>query len=52
MGGGGGAGEMVRLEGDYSRSYAVPAPADQEASHLNYSFHIISGGGGGGGGKG
>ena len=32
--GGGG----VRWEGDPSRSYAVSAPADQDASQLYYSF--------------
>ena len=35
--------------GDPSRSYAVSAPADQDASQLYYSFRITSGGGGGGG---
>ena len=39
-GGGGG--------GDPSRSYAVSAPADRDASQLCYSYRIIKGGGGGG----
>ena len=38
-GGGGG--------GDPSRSYAVSAPADRDASQLDYSYRIIKGGGGG-----
>ena len=37
---------------DPSRSYAVSAPADQDASQLYYSFCITSGGGAGGGGGG
>ena len=41
----GGGGEGVRWEGDPSRSYAVSAPADQDASQLYYSFCIIWGGG-------
>ena len=41
-GGGGG--------GDPSRSYAVSAPADRDASQLYYSYRIIKRGGGGGGG--
>ena len=39
--GGGGGG------GDPSRSYAVSAPADRDASQLDYSYRIIKGGGGG-----
>ena len=35
--------------GDPSRSYAVSAPADRDASQLCYSYRIIKGGGGGGG---
>ena len=40
--------------GDPSRSYAVSAPADRDASQLYYSYRIIKGGGveGGGGGGG
>ena len=38
--------------GDPSRSYAVSAPADRDASQLCYSYRIIKGGGGGGGGGG
>ena len=38
--------------GDPSRSYAVSAPADRDASRLYYSYRIIKGGGGGGGGGG
>ena len=34
--------------GDPSRSYAVSAPADRDASQLYYSYRIIKGGGGGG----
>ena len=34
--------------GDPSRSYAVSAPADRDASPLCYSYRIIKGGGGGG----
>ena len=34
--------------GDPSRSYAVSAPADRDASQLCYSYRIIKGGGGGG----
>ena len=34
--------------GGLSRSYAVSAPADQDASQLYYSYRIIKGGGGGG----
>ena len=55
MGGGPGTGERVRWgvwEGVPSRSYAVSAPADQDASQLYYSYRIIKGGGGGGGGGG
>ena len=33
--------------GDPSRSYAVSAPADRDASQLDYSYRIIKGGGGG-----
>ena len=44
--GGGGGG------GDPSRSYAVSAPADRDASQLYYSYRIIKGGGGAGGGGG
>ena len=44
---GGGAGERVRWVGDPSRSYVVSAPADQDASQLYYSYHIMAGGGGG-----
>ena len=33
-------------EGDPSRSYAVSAPADRDASRLYYSYRIIKGGGG------
>ena len=44
-----GAWERVWLEGVISRSYAVSAPADQDASQLNYSCRILGGGGGGGG---
>ena len=40
--GGGGGG------GDPSRSYAVSAPADRDASQLYYSYRIIKGGSGGG----
>ena len=36
--GGGGGGE-----GDPSRSYAVSAPADRDASQLYYSYRIIRG---------
>ena len=36
--------------GGLSRSYAVSAPVDQDASQLYYSCCIISGVGGGGGG--
>ena len=43
---GGGAGERVRWVGDPSRSYVVSAPADQDASQLYYSYHIMAGGGG------
>ena len=43
-GGRGGGG----VEREISRSYAVSAPADQDASQLYYSYHIIRGGGGGG----
>ena len=32
--------------GDPSRSYAVSAPADRDASQLDYSYRIIKGGGG------
>ena len=32
--------------GDPSRSYAVSAPADRDASQLYYSYRIIKGGGG------
>ena len=39
-GGGGGGG------GYPSRSYAVSAPADRDASQLYYSYRIIKGGGG------
>ena len=45
---------MGGREGDPSRSYVVSAPADRDASQLNYSFRIIIGGGGelgGGGGR-
>ena len=42
-GGGGGAGERERWEGDPSRSYAVSAPADQDASQQYYSFSITGG---------
>ena len=31
--------------GDPSRSYAVSAPADRDASQLDYSYRIIKGGG-------
>ena len=41
----GGVGERERWEGEPSRSYAVSAPADQDASQLYYSFRIIRGGG-------
>ena len=34
--------EMVRWEGEPSRTYAVSAPADQDASQLYYSYRIIS----------
>ena len=37
----------MRWEGDHSRSYAVSAPADQDASQLYYSYRIIKRGGGG-----
>ena len=37
---------------DPSRSYAVSAPADRDASQLYYSYRIIKRGGGGGGGWG
>ena len=40
VGGGGGGG------GDHSRSHAVSAPADRDASQLDYSYRIIKGGGG------
>ena len=33
--------------GYHSRSYAVSAPADRDASQLYYSYRIIKGGGGG-----
>ena len=36
--GGGRAWDRERWEGDPSRSYAVSAPADQDASQLYYSF--------------
>ena len=42
----------MRWEGDPSRSYAVSAPADQDASQLYYSYRIIKWGGGGGDGGG
>ena len=38
----------LRGGGDPSRSYAVSAPADRDASQLYYSYRIIKGGGGGG----
>ena len=38
--------------GDPSRSYAVSAPADRDASRLYYSYRIVEGGWGGGGVKG
>ena len=41
VGGRGGGG----VEREISRSYAVSAPADQDASQLYYSYHIIRGGG-------
>ena len=34
---------------DPSRSYAVSAPADRDASQIYYSYRIIKGGGAGGG---
>ena len=40
------------MGGGLSRSYAVSAPADQDASQLYYSYRIIKGGAGGGGGGG
>ena len=54
VGGGGAGGCWGKDEGDPSRSYAVSAPADQDASQLYYSYRVVKGwgGGGGGGGKG
>ena len=49
-------GERVRWVGEREilvvYSYAVSAPADQDASQLYYSCRIIRGAGGGGGGGG
>ena len=53
MGGRGGWGRLgVARGGVLSRSYAVSAPADRDASQLYYSCLIISVGGKGGGGGG